>query len=226
MLQLALFDLDHTLLPLDSDYAWGEFTIAMGWTDAETFKRRNDAFYAQYQTGTLDVDAYVRFATEAMRQRDAATADAARARFLQEVIEPAIRPEALDLVREHQISGDAVVIVTATNEWVTRPIAERFGIADLIAVRLQRDAAGRPTGAIDGVPSFGAGKVDRVAEWLTGRGLTWADAHITFYSDSFNDLPLLERAQEPVATNPDARLRDIAAHRNWRVLDLFKNNHR
>lgn len=222
MLNLALFDLDHTLIPLDSDHAWGEFTIALGWTDPQAFKRCNDAFYAQYQAGGLDIADYVRFATAAIRAREPADAEAGRARFLAEVIAPAIRPQALDLVRQHQRRGDAVVVVTATNEWVTRPIVDCFGIAELIAIRLQRDAAGRPTGAIAGVPSFGAGKVTRVAEWLAGRGLGWADVHVTFYSDSFNDLPLLERVQQPVATNPDSRLRAMAMQRGWTVLDLFK----
>lgn len=221
-MQLALFDLDHTLIPLDSDHAWGEFTIALGWTDAQAFKHSNDTFYAQYQAGTLDIAEYVRFATAAMRTRDPADAEAGRRRFLAEVIAPAIQPQALQLVQQHQRRGDAVVVVTATNEWVTRPIVDRFGIAELIAIRLQLDGAGRPTGAIDGVPSFGAGKVTRVAEWLAGRGLDWADVHITFYSDSSNDLPLLERVQRPVATNPDPRLRALALQRGWAVLDLFK----
>lgn len=221
MLQLALFDLDHTLIPLDSDHAWGEFTIALGWTDAQEFKHRNDAFYAQYQAGTLDIADYVCFATKAIRERDPADAEAGRARFLAEVVVPAIQPQALDLVRRHQRRGDVVAVVTATNEWVTRPIVDCFGIADLIAIRLQRNDAGRPTGAIAGVPSFGAGKVTRVAQWLAARELAWADVHITFYSDSFNDLPLLERVQRPVATNPDPRLRDLALQRGWTVLDLF-----
>lgn len=223
MLQLALFDLDHTLIPLDSDHAWGEFTVALGWVDAEDFRHRNDAFYAQYQAGTLDIADYVRFATGALRERACADAEAGRARFMAEIIEPAVQARALTLVDRHRRRGDAMAVVTATNEWVTRPIADRFGIAELIAMRLERDAAGRPTGAIAGVPSFGVGKVARVAEWLADRGLGWQDAHITFYSDSFNDLPLLEHVQQPVATNPDAQLRAIAVQRGWTVLDLFRD---
>ncbi|MCK9516341.1 MAG: HAD family hydrolase [Ottowia sp.] len=221
--QLALFDLDHTLIPLDSDHAWGEFTIALGWADAQAFRRCNDAFYAQYQAGTLDIAEYVRFATAALRTLDPADAEAGRARFMAEVIEPAIHAQALELVAGHQRRGDAVAVVTATSEWVTRPIADRFGVADLIAMRLQLDAAGRPTGAIAGVPSFGAGKVTRVGQWLAARELGWRDVHVTFYSDSFNDLPLLEHVQQPVATNPDAQLRRIARQRDWTVLDLFKD---
>lgn len=222
MLKLALFDLDHTLLPLDSDHAWGEYTIALGWTDAATFKRGNDDFYAQYQAGTLDIDAYVRFATHALRQQDGAAAEAGRLAFMREVIAPAIQPQVLALVRSHQRRGDTVVAVTATNEWVTAPIVQRLGIDELIATRLQLDEHGRPTGEIAGVPSFGAGKVTRVAQWLAARGLHWRETDMTFYSDSFNDLPLLERVRNPVATNPDPRLRALAEERGWRVLDLFK----
>ena len=122
--RLALFDLDHTLLPLDSDYAWGEFTIAIGWTDADVFRRRNDEFYAHYQAGTLDVHDYVRFATEAVRLRGPEQAAAAHERFMADVIRPNLRPQAQALVRSHQQAGDDVVIVTATNEFVTRPIAQ------------------------------------------------------------------------------------------------------
>lgn len=223
-MKLALFDLDHTLLPIDSDYSWGEFTLSIGWCDPGHFKARNDEFYAHYQAGTLDVHAYVRFATEAIRLRGQVQALAARQEFLRRVIEPAIRPQALDLVARHREAGDQVVIVTATNEFITRPIADRFGVEELIAVKLQRDPGGWITGEIEGVPSVRAGKVTRMAQWLTQRGLTWADVDVTFYSDSMNDLPLLERVRHPVATNPDARLRQVAAERGWRILDLFGNS--
>lgn len=221
VLNLALFDLDYTLLPLDSDHAWGEFTTRLGWTDAGEFKRRNDAFYAQYQAGTLDIHEYVRFATAAARRQGPGAAAQAQARFLREVIVPAITPQARALVRQHQQAGDAVVIVTATNEFVTRPIAHAFGVDELIAVELAHGPGGWITGEIRGTPSFREGKVARVAEWLAGRGLGWDDARITFYSDSMNDLPLLERVQQPVATNPDERLRALARARGWRILDLF-----
>ena len=220
--KLTLFDLDYTLLPLDSDHAWGEFTSALGWTDAREFKRRNDAFYAQYQAGTLDLHEYVRFTTDAARRRGPGAAAEAQARFMREVIGPAITPRARALVRGHQQAGDAVVIVTATNEFVTRPIATRLGVPELIAVQLARGADGWITGEIEGVPSFREGKVERVAQWLGARGLNWGDTEITFYSDSMNDLPLLERAAYPVATNPDERLRALALARGWRVVDLFQ----
>ena len=141
---------------------------------------------------------------------------------------PAIRPAALDLVRSHQQAGDQVAIITATNEFVTRPIAEVFGVSDLMAVELEHDDApggtGWLTGEIRGVASAREGKVVRVSQWLAGRALDWDRVHITFYSDSTNDLPLLERSNAPVATNPDDRLRAIAGSRGWRILDLFPRN--
>ena len=221
-MNLALCDLDHTLLPIDSDYSWGEFSLQIGWTDPEVFKAKNDQFFADYQAGVLDIHDYVRFATEAVRLRGAEAADNAHRQFMQEVVLPKVRPEALELVRRHQEAGDHVMIVTATNEFVTRPIADAFGVTDLIAVALARDAKGWITGEISGTPSFKDGKVKRVAEWLAARHLAWQDVNITFYSDSVNDLPLLEKAQTPVATNPDARLRQIATDRGWRILELFK----
>jgi HAD superfamily hydrolase (TIGR01490 family) len=221
-MKLALFDLDHTLLPLDSDHTWGVFTTEMGWTDPAVFSQRNDEFYAHYQAGTLDIHDYVRFATRAARERGAVEAAEAHARYMDEVIRPRITPEALALVRLHQHAGDTVMIVTATNEFVTRPIAQAFGVSELIAVELERDVSGWITGEIRGIPSFRDGKVTRVAQWLSQQGLDWADAEITFYSDSMNDLPLLEKAHHPVATNPDARLRQLATDRGWRILELFQ----
>lgn len=220
-MNLALFDLDHTLLPLDSDYSWGEFTIRLGWVDSVAFKQRNDAFFAQYQAGQLDVHDYVRFATQAVRDRSPQDAQAAHIQFMDEVIRPHIKPQALDLIAQHRQRGDAIVIVTATNEFVTRPIAQALGVSELIAIELERDAQGRYTGEIAGTPSFREGKVTRVAQWLAQRSLQWHQVHTTFYSDSTNDLPLLEQVNEPVATNPGESLRAVAQARGWRVLDLF-----
>lgn len=227
--RIALFDLDHTLIPIDSDHAWGEFTIQRGWVDPVDFKRQNDDFYAHYKAGTLDVHAYVRFATAAICQQGATNSIAAHADFMGATVQKSIMPQALELVRQHQRAGDTVAIVTATNEFVTRPIAEAFGVDELIAVELEREPSaddgtggeGWFTGAIRGVPSFREGKVVRVEAWLKARGLTWDTVHTTFYSDSMNDLPLLEKATVPVATNPDERLRALAQARGWRILDLF-----
>ena len=220
--RLALFDLDHTLLPLDSDHGWGEFTMQIGWCDRAEFGRRNDAFFEDYLAGRLDIHDYVRFATEAVVQRGPEAAAAAHARFMDEVIRPAIRPEAVELVRRHQQAGDVVVITSATNEFVTRPIAQAFGVDELIATELARGPDGWLTGEVAGQPNMREGKVARLAAWLAARGWDWSDVEATFYSDSMNDLPLLEKVQHPVATNPDERLRALAQERGWPVLDLFK----
>lgn len=224
-MKLALFDLDHTLLPIDSDYSWGAFTTTLGWTDPVDFSRRNDEFYAHYKAGTLDISDYIRFSTAAIRRQGAIKSEAAHAEYMRSVIIPAIKPQAIDLVQEHLARGDAVVIVTATNEFVTRPIATAFGVHDLMAVELERDeglgGTGWFTGEIKGTPSFREGKVTRVAEWLALRGLTLAEVDSTFYTDSINDLSLMDNVTHPVATNPDDRLRAIAVERGWRILDLF-----
>ena len=220
-MKLALFDLDHTLLPIDSDQSWGEFTVRLGWHDKDTFLKRNDEFYAHYQAGTLDIHDYVRFAAEAFCQRGPELAAQAHAHFMREVIEPAIRPEALALVKKHRDAGDRIMIITATNEFVTRPIAQAFGVEALIAVELVRDASGWFTNEISGIPSLREGKVQRLQQWLTREGLDWADVDTTFYSDSRNDLPLLECVNHPVATNPDNTLRALALEKGWPILDLF-----
>ena len=221
MMKLALFDLDHTLIPIDSDHAWGEFTTRIGWTDAAEFKRRNDAFYAQDQAGTLDIHDYVRFATAAVRRHGAQAAQQAQARFMREVIEPAVKPAAQALLDAHQRAGDAVVIVTATNEFVTRPIATRLGVPDLIAVQLARGADGWITGEIEGVPSFREGKIARVEAWLESMGLWWNNFERSwFYSDSLNDLPLLQRVTDPVVVDPDATLRAHAEEAGWPILNI------
>jgi len=223
-MKLALFDLDGTLLPNDSDHAFGEFMCAIGWTDGAAWRARNEQFYQQYQAGTLVLAEYVDFATSAWRSRPAAEAEAARARFMAEVIGPCIRPSALARVRAHQAAGDLVAVVTATNEFVTRPIATAFGVETLLAVELARDAQGGVTGQVQGVPTFREGKVARVDTWLAAQGRALADFDdVLFYSDSTNDLPLLERVRTPVATNPTPALEAIARERGWRILKLFED---
>jgi HAD superfamily hydrolase (TIGR01490 family) len=220
--KLTLFDLDYTLIPIDSDYEWNNFTSTLGWHDPLEFSRRNDAFYEQYKAGTLNISEYERFATEALRQQGATKSEAAHAQFMEAVVQNAIQPQARALVQQHQAAGDAVVIVTATNEFVTRPIAKAFGVPELIAIELARDPqSGWFNGEIAGTPSFREGKVKRVEEWLAARGLGWDSVESTFYSDSMNDLPMLEKVTHPVATNPEDRLRAIALARGWRILELF-----
>ncbi|MEY2893077.1 MAG: hypothetical protein RJA98_2985 [Pseudomonadota bacterium] len=223
MKNLCLFDLDDTLLPLDSDHAWGEFMIRSGWVDEAAFRQRNDGFFADYRAGRLDLHAYIAFASEPLRAHTAAENAAAHARFMAEVITPQLRPAAFDLVRAHQALGDRVALVTATNDFVTAPIAQALGIDALLAVRLERDAGGTITGRIQGTPSYREGKVTRVQEWLAEDGMSWSDfERISVYSDSPNDLPLLERATHPVATNPTPALQVLAQERGWRILKLFE----
>ena len=222
-MKLTLFDLDGTLLPIDSDHAFGEFMVHIGWADPHEHARRNDAFLRDYQAGRLDMDAYIEFATSAWREQPVRDIEAMSSRFMQEVIAPALRPEAHRLVRQHIDAGDQVAIVTATNDFITRPIARALGVETLIATELERDGQGRVTGRVRGVPALREGKITRVHEWLHGRGQRLEDFQdTTFYSDSTNDLPLLERVTRPVATNPAAGLAEIAVARGWSVLKLFE----
>ena len=221
-MRLALFDLDGTLLPIDSDHAFGEFTVRIGWADAQAHRARNDAFYADYQAGRLDIHAYVDFATSAWRERPAEELAQASARFMREVVQPVLLEPALALVQRHREAGDTLAIVTSTNDFVTAPIAAALGIPHLLATELERDAQGRVTGRIRGTPALREGKVARVAHWLAGQGTTLAAcARSTYYGDSTNDLPLLEQVTHPVATNPGPALERLAAQRGWPVLRLF-----
>jgi HAD superfamily hydrolase (TIGR01490 family) len=189
------------------------------------FIRQNDRFYTQYKAGTLDIYAYARFATAAFVRQGEAQSLAAHADYMRTVVQPALTPQAMQLVQQHKDEGATVIVVTATNEFVTRPIAQAFGADELMAVDLERDTtpggSGWFTGEVRGIPSFREGKVLRVEAWLAARGMGWTDVHSTFYSDSINDLPLLEKANVPVATNPDEPLRAIAQTRGWRILELF-----
>lgn len=221
---LCLFDLDHTLLPIDSDHAFGDFLVRIGWADADAFRRGNDAFYAQYLAGRLDIDAYMSFTTAPWRGRSPTEQAQVQERFMAEVVRPQMKPQALELVQQHQAAGDLVAIVTATNEFVTTPIAAAFGVEHLLAVQLERDGAGTITGRIRGVPSYQGGKITRVDQWLQSLGARWGDfERTTFYSDSPNDLPLLERVSDPVATNPSPALQQVAQERGWRILKLFND---
>jgi HAD superfamily hydrolase (TIGR01490 family) len=220
---LTLFDLDGTLIAGDSDHSFGEFMVDVGWADGDAWRRRNDEFYATYVAGALDVHAYVDFATSVWRGRTPQEQADIHARFMREVVAPMLTPQARALVRRHQDAGDLVAVVTATNEFVTRPIAQAFGVPELLAIELERDAGGAITGAIKGVPTYQHGKVARVEQWLAARQAGWDDFdRITVYSDSINDLPLLERATDPVATNPSAALEAVATERGWAILRLFE----
>jgi HAD superfamily hydrolase (TIGR01490 family) len=220
---LALFDLDHTLLPIDSDHAWGEFMIELGWVDATAFRAGNDAFYADYRAGRLDIDAYIAFAVAPLRRQSEQALAAASRRFMAEVIEPALRAPARALVGTHRQRGDRLALVTSTNDFVTAPIAAAFGIETLIATRLERDGAGCPTGRVDGVPAFREGKPRRIDNgWPRAARAGLISSASASTATRPNDLPLLECATDPVATNPSPELAAIARARGWRILNLFE----
>lgn len=223
-MNLTLFDLDHTLLPLDSDYEWGQFMCRIGAVEPVEFARRNAEFYEQYQAGTLDPVEYLEFAFGNLARFPRSQLDAWHRQFMDEVIRPAMRPAARDLVRRHLDAGDLVMIITATNRFVTAPIAQAFGVAHLIAAEPVLDENGEITGAFRGTPPYGAGKVANLRHWLEARGQALGDfAASTFYSDSQNDIPLLSAVTHPVATNPNARLSAHAKAQGWPILNLFND---
>ena len=221
---IALFDLDHTLLPIDSDFTWTTFTNAMGWTDAEQSRIANEAFYQQYKAGRLDMAEYVRFVTRAMRPFTPEQLLAAQEQYGREYIAPHIRQPALDLLAQHRAAGHTLVLTTATVCYIARPIGQQLGFADehIITTQLHYTEQGCITGESVGQFNLREGKVHNFERWLQARGWDWGDVHITFYSDSINDLPLLEKANTPGATNPDDQLRQIATERIWHIMDLFQ----
>jgi HAD superfamily hydrolase (TIGR01490 family) len=219
-MNLTLFDLDNTLISIDSDHAWGRFLVARGIVDSAEFDRRNDYFYERYKAGTLDIGEYLLFALGPLARRPRAELDAWHADYMDTVIRPAIGPKARALVERHLAAGDLVCCVTATNAFVTGPIAREFGIPHLIACDLE-EHDGVFTGRPRGIPSFQDGKILRVEGWLQTMGRRIADfPESRFYSDSRNDLPLLERVTHPIAVDPDDVLRDTAAARGWPVISL------
>ncbi|NYT81297.1 HAD family hydrolase [Alcaligenaceae bacterium] len=222
--RLALFDLDHTLLPLDSDYQWADYLARTGRAgDPAEAQRRNEDLMLRYNAGQLTAEQSAEFMLGLLTRADLPELARWHEEFMAEIIRPAILPTATTLVQEHVAQGDLCAIVTATNEFVTTPIARAFGIPNLIAT-IPEMLDGRYTGRIQGVPSFQAGKITRVNQWLAGMGLNLDDFSRTyFYSDSPNDLPLLEVVSHPVATNPSETLRQLAQQRGWKILDLFKD---
>ena len=221
-MNLALFDLDHTLIPIDSDYEWGQFLCRVGAVEREAFTARNQEFYRQYQQGSLNPVEYLEFAFGTLRRFPRKQLDAWHAQFMEEVIRPAIHKEARALVDEHQRAGELVAIITATNRFVTGPIAQAFGIDHLIAAEPELTADGEITGRLVGTPPYGAGKVTNMHAWLASLGRKLDDfERSTFYSDSQNDIPLLSIVTHPVATNPNAALTRHAEAQGWPILKLF-----
>ena len=220
--RLALFDLDHTLIPLDSDYQWAEFMARSGRIgDPAQALRRNDELMERYNRGELTAEQAAEFMLGILSAHTPDELALWHEDYMREVIRPAIQPVAVDLVRQHLEAGDLCAIVTATNTFVTAPIARAFGIPHLIGTEAEY-VNGRYTGRIAGTPSFKEGKVTRVNQWLAGMGLSIADFSASFfYSDSINDVPLLEQVTRPIAANPSPSLRTIAQKQGWQVLDLF-----
>ena len=216
-MRLALFDLDNTLLAGDSDHSWGDFLCRHGRVDAGEYRARNDAFYADYCAGKLDVVAYQNFSQAILGRTPMAQLAQWHAEFMAEVIEPIILARGEALLAQHRQAGDKLVIITATNRFVTGPIAARLGVETLLATECGM-REGRYTGQISGIPCYQEGKVTRLNQWLQENGLNLDDSY--FYSDSRNDLPLLERVSHPVAVDPDAVLSETATTRGWPVISL------
>jgi HAD superfamily hydrolase (TIGR01490 family) len=223
-MHLALFDLDHTLLPIDSDYEWSRFLARLGVLDGDDYERENNRFYEQYKAGSLDIAEFLQFQLAPLAAHPRDTLDRWHAQFMTEVITPTISQQARQLVDHHRARGDLVALVTATNAFVTAPIARAFGIDHLVATTLE-EAGGQFTGRPQGTPSFREGKVVRTHEWLESIGKRFDGFERSwFYSDSRNDIALLEQVTDPVATNPDPVLHATAITRGWPVLRLFEGN--
>jgi HAD superfamily hydrolase (TIGR01490 family) len=224
-MHLALFDLDHTLLPIDSADTWSHHVVARGGLDAARYGARIRGFAADYRAGSFDVDGYVRFQMELLAAFPRATLDRWHDEFMRTHVTPALRPAAQALVEQHRALGHELALVTGTNAYVVTPIARAFGVPHVLAVEPEADAAGRFTGVVLGTHTYQQGKVRKVQQWLAARGLTLDGIESTFYSDSINDLPLLERVTHPVVTNGDAKLLAIALERGWPTLQLFEPAH-
>jgi HAD superfamily hydrolase (TIGR01490 family) len=222
MQNIALFDLDHTLIPIDSDYEWGQFLTRIGAVDAAEFGRRNANFYIQYQKGTLDPVEYLEFSLGTMAAFSRPQLDQWHAQFMQEVVNPALLPAARELLQRHHEQNDLIAIITATNRYVTGPIAKALGVTHLLAAEPQFDDTGKLTGKLLGAPSSGAGKITHLHAWLAKQGKQLSDFPKSyFYSDSQNDIPLLSIVTHPVATNPNKLLQAHAQQHGWPTTHLF-----
>lgn len=214
---LALFDLDNTLLSGDSDYEWGRFLVSKGLVDAESYEAANLRFYQEYKQGRLDIYEFSAFSFQPLSQHSMETLAGLHREFMQQVVLPMIPTASRQLVAQHAALGHTLVIITATNSFITRPIADEFGIPHLLATE-PKIVGGRYTQQIDGTPCFQGGKVTRLNQWLAQRAETLEGSY--FYSDSRNDLPLLEMVANPVAVDPDATLQAVAQERQWPIISL------
>lgn len=217
---LALFDLDNTLLDGDSDYEWAQFLIDRGILEREHYERRNNEFYEQYKAGVLDIFEFLDFQLAPLARYRRSTLDQWHREFMQAKILPIVKPKGRALVKQHRDAGHLCAIVTATNAFVTRPIATELGIDHLIATEIE-ERGGEFTGRPHGTPAFREGKIERLQAWLDARGRRLDEfATSWFYSDSLNDVPLMERVTRPVAVDPDPQLAATAAARGWPVIKL------
>lgn len=219
-MQLALFDLDNTLLAGDSDFQWGQFLISQGVLDRELHSARNLQFYEDYKQGVLDIDAFLEFQLGPLSHHLRSQLDAWHELYMAQTVRPMITEKARALVEKHRRNGDLLVIITATNSFVTGPIAREFGVEHLIGTTPE-EKNGQFTGRVSGVPSFKEGKITRLLQWLEARGQKLDDFETSwFYSDSHNDLPLMKMVDKPVAVNPDAQLQAYAEEQGWPIISL------
>jgi len=213
-MSIALFDLDNTLLSGDSDHLWGEFLCEIGIVDKHVYGKENDRFFAEYQAGTLDIIEYNEFCLKPLTEHDLEQLYVWRDQFIETLVAPVVLEKGIDSIKAHQDAGDTVIIITATNQFVTSPIAAMLGVDGLIAT-MPETKDGAYTGKLTGTPCFQEGKVTRLNEWLEQTGESLLGSH--FYSDSINDLPLLEYVETPVAVDPDENLLQHARQHNWQV---------
>lgn len=219
IMPLAIFDLDNTLLGGDSDHAWGEFLISHGLVDSASHRAKNNEFYQQYTEGRLDIDDYVRFTMGPVLHCSFLELNELHKRYMTEYVRPMMLPRAAELIERHKLGGDICLIMSATNSFITRPIAAELGVHELLATELTIEG-GHYTGAISGVPCFQEGKVSRLQQWIELKNDKFNIKESTFYSDSFNDLPLLRAVGVPVAVDPDTKLLDYAQNNGWQVMSL------
>ncbi len=216
-MSLAIFDLDNTLLGGDSDYLWGRFLVEQGHVDGDYYERENLRYYEEYKSGTLDIFEFLRFSLKPLTEHDMTTLQQWHQQFMAEKIAPIMLPKAEALLQKHRQSGDYLLIITATNSFVTAPIAEKLGVDHIIATDPEQ-IDGRYTGEVDGIPCFQQGKVTRLSQWLAQTGHNLANSW--FYSDSHNDLPLLEMVTHPVAVDADETLAAHAEAKGWPQISL------
>ncbi len=215
--ELAIFDLDNTLLAGDSDALWGEFIAQYGHVNKEEYQRENQRFYDQYKAGVLDIDEFLRFSLKPLSQLSMTELSQLHQSFMQECIIPIISEQARELVQQHRDSGNILLIITATNNFITAPIAREFGIENLLATKAEI-LNNQYTGQVSGIPCFQEGKVTRLNEWLEKTDYSLENSY--FYSDSHNDIPLLKKVSYPIAVDPDEKLKEYATQQGWKILQL------